>query len=486
MKGELVLRDSDYDDERISIVASSLYDYTLYLLVDGKRPLEDEFKDREGLSLAYSGAYLYDEIEKTEDSQKLLKNAEFVRKSFENTLSNVSYVVLNFENLDDYDFIKNNPVLKDKKVVLSDLIKLNDFDKVKNLLDKYKDVSSNIYVKLMLNEGFISLNDAYKTLKILKDKAEEIMHLNMSPLENIMCVYDVVRNRVYKTEEEDESMLKSRDLSDVLLGDKIVCVGYANLFAALLTYMGIENRTVSLSDKFDEASPGHERNCIYVVDPKYDVDGVYYFDATWDSKKNNADKNMFRRYNFFAKTRNYMDYVCPYKDNYLTVYNGLYEGAKLMLDDKSSSTIHDYLTSMNYVLGITHKDKLDVIDCYNGNFDKDKILNDLKDSLSKFNKPLYADTYIKLLNNVRKKEYYYFNYPYSYDEIFKTMIVSDWKFRNTSLLLEGIFKNDFNVKYKIKMQEYLKNDSNRELLKDTKEVELTKVLKKVLENKKGV
>ena len=72
------------------------------------------------------------------------------------------------------------------KIVLSDVITLDDYEKVENLIKEYDSIKDRIYVNFIFNNGYVSIEDAYKTIKIIKNKAEEILKLNMSPFENIM------------------------------------------------------------------------------------------------------------------------------------------------------------------------------------------------------------------------------------------------------------------------------------------------------------
>ena len=487
MRGEIVLNDISYDDDRINILTSDFLDFTLRIDIDSERSLKEELEDKSGLKETLESTKYYNELEESDHSHELLKKAEYINDNFDNIYNDIEYVSLNFDNIDDKEYIKNNPMILDKKIVLSDVITLDDYEKVENLIKEYDSIKDRIYVNFIFNNGYVSIEDAYKTIKIIKNKAEEILKLNMSPFENIMYTYDIVRNRIYTKENEGESAFKSRDLSEVLLGDKIVCVGYSNIFASLLTYMGIKNRIVQLRDPNDEEK-GHERNAIYVVDPKYDVDGVYYFDATWDSRRKDDNKNYLRRYNFFAKTRNEMDEIYPFIDENFPVYDELYEGVKEMLKEYSTCKFTRFIGSLNYALGFTGKERLDVGDYLSSNYSSSKILSDLEDSLSKFDKLLSAETYLKLLNNVRKKEYYNLDYPYSYDELFYTLFASNWEFEENYLCIGELMEKekDLESKYKIELREFLRADEDKRLLKDTEEVKLTKVLKLTLDKKKEV
>ena len=47
-----------------------------------------------------------------------------------------------------------------------------------------------------------------------------------------MYAYDMVRDKIYAEVDENDDKMISRNLSTALLGDKIVCLGYANVFKA--------------------------------------------------------------------------------------------------------------------------------------------------------------------------------------------------------------------------------------------------------------
>ena len=144
------------------------------------------------------------------------------------------------------------------------MLDITDYDKLIELMNKYNDIADKIYVSLTGNTNYVSLLDCYKTMSAIKQQAADIKQLGLSPMETIMYVYDQVRNRVYTFENEDESCFKSRDLSEVMFGDKIVCAGYANVFHVLLHYIGIENLVVLLTERNNPKS-GHARNVVYVM-----------------------------------------------------------------------------------------------------------------------------------------------------------------------------------------------------------------------------
>ena len=211
-----------------------------------------------------------------------------------------------------------NPSLRGKKILFTDTFDLS-VETVKKIESLFADTTDNIYFDVQGNTQLITFEEYKKTVEAINLMISDVEKFNYSPLEKIMYVYDLVRKKIYTCEKSDEDVRTSRDLSQVLLGDKIVCLGYARLFRTLLEKLGINSKEIILLNK-DEAT-GHARNEIYIKDEKYGVDGVYYFDPTWDSKRNNNDTSYLSSYRFFAMTRLQMDALdegkylvqnCPY------------------------------------------------------------------------------------------------------------------------------------------------------------------------------
>lgn len=92
-----------------------------------------------------------------------------------------------------------------------------------------------------------------------------------------MYVYDIVKYRIYNKDEDN--YLNNRDLDKVTSGNTIVCSGFSNLFNAIL--MSLDIKAMPLISK----TANHQRSIVYVNDSKYDIDGIYVFDPTWDCRK---------------------------------------------------------------------------------------------------------------------------------------------------------------------------------------------------------
>lgn len=128
-----------------------------------------------------------------------------------------------------------------------------------------------------------------KTVGSIKEK-------NLSPLEQLMAAYISVKKRKYTLEDENQKPGQSRSIYGVLNSDKIVCVGYAELFTQIINQVGdkniqiFENTVDSIHD--DGRVGGHRNLIVKVKDEKYGVDGYYYLDPTWDSG-NSKNMNYF-------------------------------------------------------------------------------------------------------------------------------------------------------------------------------------------------
>lgn len=275
MKGELVLVDNVFSEENEFELSTSAQDFCLNIYVDEENTFEKQIKNKKAFNYCMEALEEFWSID-GEVNEDQLKEKQYITEHFDNLMDSVELIKLSFEELDNVEFIKNNPLVLTKKVALSEMLDITDYDKLMELMNKYNDIADKIYVSLTGNTNYVSLLDCYKTMSAIKNQADEIKKLGLSPIETIMYVYDQVRNRVYTFENEDESCFKSRDLSEVMFGDKIVCAGYANIFHVLLHYIGIENLVVLLTDRNNPKS-GHARNVIYVKDDKYDIDGVYHF-----------------------------------------------------------------------------------------------------------------------------------------------------------------------------------------------------------------
>ena len=257
-----------------------------------------------------------------------------------------------------------------------------------------------LYIKLNGNIEPVSLDDAKKTIDIINNVAKEVETLNLSPMEQVMYVYDIAKNRVYNEEKDGEKKSKSRDLSEILFGENIVCVGYVAYFNAILKKLGFDPHSISFGD-VNNAEIGHRRSGVYIKDPKYYIDGFYYFDPTFDSRKiDDDDEKAINRYRFFALTKsqlnsmdggNLVERAMPfYSDEFL-----------LNFEKACYSDDHDFYR--DFVLSAST-----IVRYINGNTNKtqtcDLNFELLVESVNKMNRPLIPMQLTEVLKQVRNKQ----------------------------------------------------------------------------------
>ena len=497
MKGELVLIDSEFLKDDMNLKYSA-YGFGLEIYVDEENPLEKQIKRKDIFdeSMKITKELRDTDNNSNDEEDKII---DYLDKNFDNIMDSVEYIVLQFDDTDVKEYINKNLLSINKKIVLPDVLDITDYDMVVELMNEYSNIIERVYITLQGNSNYVSLVDCYRTMKKIQEYADNIKKLKLSKMETIMYVYDIVRNRVYVEESELENSGVSRDISKVLFGDKIVCLGYANIFYTLLYYLGIESKLVSLGAK-DPTQAGHARNVIYIKDDKYNIDGVYYFDATWDSKRIEGDNSYLYRYKFFAKTREYMDNHNYYnlEDRVLDKYSpDMCKKITTLFRKEKYEELIQYVKSTGNMIRLTkNEDKMPLLNpatlyCGYIDFEPKDFLKGFRKVFKLFNKEIPAESMIKLLNNVRKVEYYNDSNwcPYTVVDLYKIFVNSGWKFENSHLderarLIKAIEDEEFT-----KAQEDAYNfkgyAQENDMYKKVGQVKVAKVLKLVLEKKKS-
>lgn len=386
------------------------------------------------------------------------------------------------------DFIDNNPSLIGKQLIVNGEYGINDEDlnSLLSIFGNHKDYK----VAIEGNSEYVTIEEYEKTVQAINQIVNKIKKYNLSPLEQIMYAYDLVRDRVYTKEGEDESKSTSRDLSKALLGDKIVCVGYAVIFEKVLDELGIKNSTVILLRK--DKTSGHIRNMIFVDDPKYDIDGVYFFDATWDSKKKNSESSFLDSYKFFCKTRkeinkfdliNYTNITLeelddlPIKFESIITKKGISSVPKKII--KQINILSNLIDGEDLINTFMLIDMPEVPKSLKYKYTNEELIEKVKYYYKLMNSDaLGKEKLTKLLFNVRKIEYYEnpSKYPFSISD-FENAIVDDGIIDSKAKLLRAIFGDDDFI-------EFVGISDKMELEKMIEQVKLAKTLREVYENKR--
>lgn len=150
-----------------------------------------------------------------------------------------------------------------------------DIELLKDIEKEYKtEISYGASKVVEESEDFLVMRETINYYK------ELIQAENLSPLEQLIYAYDLIKSYEYNA-SESENDLNSRQIHLILKSGKIVCKGYSVFIEQLLNELGIETITISTQGK-----EPHARNVVKLKDEKYGIDGLFAIDATWDSAKN--------------------------------------------------------------------------------------------------------------------------------------------------------------------------------------------------------
>lgn len=223
-------------------------------------------------------------------------------------------------------FVKNvNKFVKylaTKNIEPHDIIISLDGDNKKYSVSEWQKIK-NVAQALKLRSIQFGIDD-YKKIWDVKEvenannqidkSAKKIAGKNFSPMEKLLSAYLDVTKINYKFEDKTEHFSQSRSIYGVLNSDKIVCVGFAALLKAVIEKDGEKNikmfeNSVAISEDNINRMAYHRNLIVYIKDEKYEVDGYYYLDPTWDSTKSG---NMEYRLNHFLVPLKDIQYISTY------------------------------------------------------------------------------------------------------------------------------------------------------------------------------
>lgn len=474
--------------------------YEIKILTDTKESFDKLIINynliRDNLKETYQDLFMdIREIQQVQEylKQHLDKNDDYYKKLFDNC----EFILMDGSYDDILKYLKNNPCLRKYKIIINENLDLND-ENISYIKKKFKEFD-NVYVGTDGNDNPVKLSDFIKTKNIIEELLKRVKKFEFSPIEQIMYVYDIVRDRVYTKEDDDENYSVSRDLTNILLGDKIVCVGYAHLFDILLKKLGFKTMLYKIYNP--NTKIGHARNIVYIEDDKYEVKGIYFFDTTWDSKK--TDNIHLYSYRFFAKTKTeieeyqsdeYLDETLPEVNKYffldlITKINttGLNISDSKQIDDINKiSRLIDNKTLIYKTIFSPYYDSMP--EQLKKKITKEDIIKKLERYNELFDNPINADTLLKVLYEVRKNEYYEdpINYPFNLNNFFSIVVNSNWIFENgSSKLFSAIFGIEYGKKCKELIQaNMIKYVEDNKLELKIEQIKLAKTLRNIYEKKK--
>lgn len=404
-----------------------------------------------------------------------------------NILPNCNYVMIEFDPF-LFKYINENEFLQTKTLHITELFSTTreDLNRITSALKNY----TNVLLTVDGNQEEITLQQYKNTVEEMEKFLSKIKKYELSPLEQMMYAYDLVRDRVYTEENQEESYSASRDLTATLLGDKIVCVGYANIFEKILQNLGIQTTMCTMVSK---NQTGHRRNAVYVKDTKYHVEGVFFCDPTWDSRKDKNDNSYLDSYKFFCK--NIEEMRIHESSKYTNVTFSEYDKdftkkfKNIVKENGIESVSRESTRTINAISNLIDQKQLieptflykDVLP-----FDFD-VLSESLDRYEKlfFNSHLSTETLVKIMIQVRKIEYY--ENPEKYPltvESFGNVVRNNILFYCNQRTLTLLFSEDCaEINENMLQDDFEKLKSQIDLEKNIERVKLTKVLNEITKRK---
>lgn len=431
------------DKEKLQITIGceeNEYNLDIYTRVDENLDeVINEENIRRGVNDFNTYSILDTKVEK--DLKKYLSNHDVLRDYM-----SVDSVEIIGEFAEIATYLKNNPNLESKKIIIGNVLDL-DIDQLNELKRSIDSKKYNILVKIQGNSRPITLDEYEKTINIVNEMVNKIKGYNYSPLETLIYVYDLVRDRVYVKEDDEDKYYESRDLTSVLLGDKIVCLGYVRLFNIILEKLGFKCFDFILDVK--DSSESHARSLVYLNDDKYAIKGLYFFDPTFDSKKSEGNISFLNRYLYFAKTYNQL--AAQEKDNFVYSTYKYFDNDKVIeLEEKlikgniplykiATKVVNEHI---NWMLRFVGKDFMAFSTT---DFEINELLESMYEVVDLANRPIDVQAFLKALYAVRKNEYYEQPTRYAFDMDSITNILINSKLLDTQNELSQLYSAIFGV-----------------------------------------
>ncbi len=206
----------------------------------------------------------------------------------------INFDLDNYNNFNDFFAVLRN--IYDCKKDLSNItfcinLKNNlftqeEFENIKKFNRILKTQNSKLYIKEF--DVLWDIDEVDKTYKYLNDIKTEILSKNFSPLEQFLYAYKRIAENVYNEDKSLKSLVMSHSIFSLKSNGHIVCRSFSTMLSELVRslnnkYLHCFESSVKLLDKDDKLVGFHSMNIVMLKDEKYNINGVYSADPTWDS-----------------------------------------------------------------------------------------------------------------------------------------------------------------------------------------------------------
>lgn len=374
----------------------------------------------------FIGTYTYKDLKEQKNIiiTEELNEEEIENLKYINGESTITFSIDNYEQI-----LKVNQKLKEINKTNKIIINIKNKTNFNNFIFNNNIVEKNIFIKTPDLEQ-TSLENYLKFEKILYEMIKGTD--NLSTFEKYIYAYNITKHfKLYK--ENDEELNDSRKLYSILTNEYMVCDGYARLFSDLLTKLGIQNKyfDFDVDTSYDDVEinqiefkevirtkdKGHARIYINLVDPKYNIDGYYVSDPTWD---NDLERDY---YNYLVMTDKETTYDKRYiYMDYMDIFNidNINEYIEKIKRVKNSGDYKRFLFEFNKVIKVIKEIDIEGFNNLSLRYPYlketlNKWPNNITDLvydlgttiLKKVNKRISGDTIFDAVRNVYKNSYGY-------------------------------------------------------------------------------
>lgn len=316
-----------------------------------------------------------------------------------------------------HQFIENNKRLSENSLIIGVGTYNYDDNSIK-YVEQFKNFEKAFFVMSNLNELYTA-DTILKSTYIVKDIVDEIKkHPKLSQIEQAMFGYDLLRTNMAKTLENDSDEEKAfNSFADKFLEPSFF---YAPLYTEILRRLNI--CTLTGTGYFNDFEL-RKYTIAHIIDRKYHIDGVYYFDPAinskiamensleiYDEEENNSILSILKNYSGFAKTKGDIEF-----NGYLDfdfVFSDFNHGYVDELKNIENGVINEDLNSLSIKLNCLSNfiDDTNIICDTNIYKDKEAVKDiriDVERYYKLFDNEIFANKFLEILFNVRKIEYLY-------------------------------------------------------------------------------
>ncbi len=270
-------------------------------------------------------SYLY---QKQKNDKKICVNIDLDNYHNFNNFFAILRDILPIKNLSEITFfisLKNN------------LFDVKEFENIKKFNRILKTQNSKLYIKEF--DVLWEIDEVQKTYDYILNIISEISSKKLSPLEQFLYAYKKIGENVYKDDKTLKSLVTSHSIFSLQNNGNIVCRSYAQMLSEIIN--GLNNADLlcyendgALFDENKKLIGSHAMNVVILKDDKYNINGIYSADCTWDSSD---AKNLPIYFNYCLIP---LDDLKFYRD--MEFYPQPNNKFQYFLEDDNSMCLYDY------------------------------------------------------------------------------------------------------------------------------------------------